>query len=284
MSGKWIVIDVSYMCWRLFYAKDSGLRNLSHGDMKTGILFGFLRDLLLLQSELVTTNVAFCFDSKTSHREAILPSYKSSRKKKRQEMDDEDVKAIEEMYAQIAELRQFFSKVGFVNVFHENGYEADDMIASVVINNPDYDIAIVSADKDLYQLLRPGVFIHQPGGKPAVTHKTFKRDWRIKPKTWVSVKALAGCNTDDVPGCPGVGEKTAIKFLKKELKDTSTTYENIQAFMPQAKKNIRLVKLPYPGCPVCVLQDDDVSHKRWNKILSKYGIRSLRHNPPRLKR
>jgi DNA polymerase-1 len=270
------------MCWRLFYSRNGGLRNLSHGDMKTGILFGFLRDLLSLQSDIQTKNVAFCFDAKRLIRKEIYPKYKSSREEKKKAMPQAEAEAVQEMYKQIRRLRLFLPDCGFRNVFYEDGYEADDLVASVVESNPKKELVLVSGDKDLWQLLRPGVSIFLPGDKTTLTAEQFTRDWQLEPKQWAIVKAIAGCGSDDVKGCDGVAEITAAKFLKRTLGKKTNAYKNIKAFRDTAKANMKLVRLPFKGCPALPLMKDEIDPEQWSRVLSRYGIKSLRLNPPRL--
>lgn len=285
--NRWLVLDVSYLCWRLFH---TSLRDLSHGDVGTGVLYGFVRDMLSFQEHHGTSNVAFCFDSRESKRKEILPTYKSRREELRKEESREDQAARESMYRQIALLRkEFLPSIGFRNVFFAKGYEADDLIASVVLNRSGREIVIVSADEDLLQLLRPGVSIWKPGpfGKDkTITDETFQQEWGIRPRQWRMVKAIAGCKSDDVPGCPGIGEKTAVKFIRKELpkkpskSGKPTQYEKIRDFQESAQKNMELVSLPFKGVPDLTLHRDELDGVAWKKMLKRFGINSIRFTPP----
>lgn len=291
MNNRWIVLDVSYLCWRLFH---TSLRSLSHNEVGTGILYGFVRDMLSYQDHHSTTNIAFCFDSNVSCRKVVYPGYKSSREEKKKAAPAEEQKLHKSMYNQIRLLSsEFLPGIGYKNVFWHEGFEADDLIGSIVRNKTEkQELVIVSADKDLYQLLGPGVSIWVPGAMgrdKTITEETFREEWNLEPSQWRMVKAIAGCSTDDVPGCPGIGESTAAKFLRKELnKAPSKTgkpsqYEKIRDFKESAKRNLRLVSLPFKGTPDLFLEKDELDGEAWRKMLKKFNIRSLKFSPPIIK-
>lgn len=94
------------------------------------------------------------------------------------------------------------------------------------------------------------------------------------------VKAMSGCDSDGVPGIPGVGEVTAVKFIRKELSKTSAIYKTIMS--PESAevvcRNRRLVELPYEAVPTPTPEWDlseKISIKGWNHVCERLGIKSM---------
>lgn len=277
----WLLLDCNYLCWRSFHA----MGQLRHGDIRTGMMFGFLRDVVHLQDIHNTNKIAFCWDCGTSVRKVVCPTYKQKRHDKKLKPDDELIQ--KEFYKQMKLLRtKYLREIGFQNIFWQEGYEADDIIAAICETLPEkHEAIIVSSDKDLYQLLSPRILIWNPHKNKAVTADSFSREWGLTPSQWVDVKAMAGCHTDEVPGIPGVGEKTAAKFLRGKLKAESAAFQKIVKGNKLWKKNKQLVKIPYPGTEVFELAArDQINEKKWKEITKELGMQSLLNTPPKGRR
>lgn len=272
--ATWLVLDVSYLCYRNHYA----MGRLSHNDISTTIIYGLLRDIQFLTERFSTQRLVFAFDHGRDLREQACPTYKQSRRRPKKDMTEEQQDALLETRTQIQMLRrEYLPALGYANVLSAPGYEADDIIASVCLNLPKGDDAVVvSADHDLYQLLNHKVRIYNPAKHDLLDAKGFTKEWGIDPIQWYSVKAIAGCTSDDVPGIQGVGEKTAVKFLTGRLGKGSIAERSIIDGEAIWKANLPLVKLPYPGTPVFPLHEDSVSPKAWQALMEKMGIKSLR--------
>jgi DNA polymerase I len=266
----WLLIDSHYLCWRAH--RTTG--GLSHKGSITGIIYGFLRDIVTLKDLHNTQRFVFCFDSprKDLLRRNDYPEYKAKRDVK--EVDD---KLFREVGRQIQEIRKhILPELGFKNIFWEKGYEADDLIASVCQTlDLNHDAVIVGADKDLYQLLGPKVCIYNPTQAKAITEKSFTEKYGVTPSQWVDVKAIAGCGTDNVPGIRGVGEVTAAKFINGKLSPQSAAFKAIVKGNTCWRENRRLVALPYEGTPVYQLQKDHIDFEAWDKVCKRLGIKSL---------
>ena len=271
--NTWLLLDTNQLCHRAFHTKSG----LYYDNTPTGAIYGVLADVISLQGKFNTNNIVFAFDFGLSRRRKLCPTYKMGRQKLREEMDEEQKKKYAALIQQIEALRtNWLKRIGFKNVFSKKGYEADDIIASICLNLKGRDEAIiVSSDKDLLQLLRPRVRIYNPAKKQVYTREIFKRDYGITPKMWYHVKALAGCNTDEIPGIRGVGEKTAIKFLNDELKEGTKTYQSI--ISPEGTstywRNLKAVKLPLKGTPTFKLRKDKTLE--WGPAMKALGIRTL---------
>ncbi len=267
----WLLLDCNNLCWRSFYA----MKELEHGALKTGMLFGFMREISALQMRFQTTRIAFFFDLGKSFRCNLFKGYKA----KRGEGDEEKLAARAVVQEQIRDLRvHWLPMLGFKNVFAHDGYEADDLIAQTAADLYRKEKAvIVSGDTDLYQCVRRGVFLWRPKEQELVTRRSFKKKYGIKPRQWVDLKAMTGCSTDDVPGIKGVGEKTALKILlggynKKSIADFND--EDLKLI----GRNRSLVSLPWAGAPRFKTRPDEATAKKWRRVCKKLGIRSLQ--PP----
>jgi len=269
----WLVLDCHYLCHRNFHA----MGDLKYEDTATGVLFGFFRDVQDLQELHDTRNIVFCFDKGRSKRYDMLAGYKRSRAERYKSESEIDKEKRKELQKQISLLRdKELSKIGFKNVLSQDGYEGDDVIASVIHNLSKNELAIiVGTDQDLYQLLNKRVTIWNPHKTKAVTYDSVREEYGIGCEQWADVKAIAGCKSDDIPGVVGVGEKTAASYLSGQLKG-GKKFEAITAGNGQWRKNLKIVKLPLKGTGTFELQEDKVTPKKWDKIMRKYGMSSLK--------
>lgn len=267
-----LLIDVSNMAHRAFHTT-GGLS--FNGDM-TGILYGIFRDIVEFRELFNASKIAFCFDGGHDHRTKLYQKYKADRVERRQKMDEDELEARRELRKQVYRLRtSLLNDVGFRNIFWQEGYEADDIIAWIAENHWN-DFVIVSTDQDLYQcLVENRITIWNPITKRTITEKSFTEKYGIVPMLWANVKAIAGCSGDNVPGIKGIGEKTAAKFMSGKLKPTSKAFIDIISNANKIDRNFSLVKLPFPGCGPFELEDDDVTPRTWDKMMDALGMRSL---------
>lgn len=272
----WLLVDCNYLAWRSYHA----IGPLSHEGRSTSVCFGVLRDLEGLLSLHSPDRTILAFDSGSSKRASIFPGYKASRKNK--VMSDEERERIRQFYLELGRFQnEILPDAGFRNVIDVPGYEADDILAQVAKDIPtDVTAVIVSADGDLLQCLAERVVIYNPAKKKAVTAESFREQWKISPKDWATVKAIAGCSTDDVPGVPGVGELTAARWVAAVLPSRYKAHAAITESTELIERNLELVRLPFPGCVVPELQDDAVTRESLAKVKSELGIRIQRAGVP----
>lgn len=272
----WLVLDVSCLCFRAFHTTGQ----LRHNDEGTGIIFGVLRDIVTFSEMFLAHGVLFAFDHRESDRRKIYPDYK----KKRQPPSEEEAKQYDILYDQVYRLQnKILPDIGFVNIYQQAGKEADDIIASLCYDSidKDDDIIIVSSDKDLWQILDDNVLVYNPIKKKSTTKKSFYKEWGLTPKQWIEVKAIAGCNSDNIKGIKGVGEKTAAAYLRGELKAESKASMTIGLqHTAIALQNRKLVRLPIKGTNYFQIDRDNVTHKKWNQAVDSLGIRSLHNQCP----
>lgn len=265
-----IIIDANGIC----HAAKHSMGSLSWKEKETGVIFGFLNQLLTIAKTMDSNQFLFTWDSVISKRKEIFPDYKKSR---RTELKTEDEQRLDEIaYKQFSELQgEILPFLGFTNNFLYDGFEADDLIASIVHNMPRDHFAIISSDEDLYQLLRENVYVYSTKKKQSYTIKNLWTDFKIKPDDWAKVKAIGGCSSDGVPGIPGVGEKTAAKYLNKTLPYTGQAYRKIKENTALIDFNMKLVKLPFEGTPVISkTKPDDLCFENFMKTCKYLGFRS----------
>jgi len=284
MGNCRLILDCNYLCHRAKYSTGG----LSHENTPTGVIYGFLKTISHFQEFFNTPHVIFCWDSKYSKRKKIFPKYKVNRKNKYKDMDEEAVRFEKEFRWQMTMLRKkYLPEIGYKNVFVQKGYEADDLIASICMNLPMLDKAIIiSSDQDLYQLINSQTSFYNPAKMKILTMQRFKKKYGIEPYLWREVKIIAGCSTDGIPGVEGVGEKTAIKYLRKELKETTKAYQKITSKIGSNlyKRNDRLIGLPFKGTKIFKLREDKISQEGWNRVMKLLGMKSLRGKAPIFKR
>lgn len=267
-----VVVDTHYLCWRAFYALGS---RMSVDDIQTGVLFGVFTDILDLISLWGSHRLVFCFDSAESERKKIYPGYKGSRKKP--EPDPEVARQKKQLRDQVQRLQEsILPQLGFYDVFSYSGFESDDIIARIVQTNRKLEncITIISADQDLYQLLRKNVVMYNPRTKSVMTRNSFMREYQILPSAWSMVKAIAGCHTDSVPGIVGVGEVTAIRYLRGTLRP-GKTMASIAGNRDLITRNLSLVKLPFLNTPTPLLVGSRPTAQRWDRVMIDWKMRSL---------
>jgi DNA polymerase-1 len=279
MIGRtWLIFDADYVAHRAFFS----MGHLRFNDAAVGTIYGFIREVIDRMDHFDTSDVVFAFDSSGSLRRKVLPCYKSKREEREALLPTAEQQAKAEMRKQIHALRDgLLHRMGFANVFSERGYEADDIIASIVKNSlePDDEAVIVSSDQDLYQLLSWQVRIWQPSQKDwkrrMVTAQSFFAEWKLRPEEWPFVKAYAGCDTDDVPGVPGVKEVTAAKYLRGELRKGTKTRAKLDDASALLKRNLPLVELPYAGTPTYRLRPSNVTPEKWGDVCDELGFQSI---------
>lgn len=268
MNRTWLVIDVPNLTSRARFTT---------GGLDKGVTFGFLKQIKTLIDEFSTNKIAFCFDSKCNKRVEIDPTYKQSRRNKYETASEEERLDYANYKTEVRDIRtNTLPSIGFENIFVQRGYEADDIVASITRNLPVGDSAIiVSTDRDLYQLLQHRVTIWNLNKKQIYTKKDLAREYfKLEPPQWVGVKAIAGCSTDGISGIKGVGDITAAKFLREEIKESSKLYQAIISKEGQEiwQRNLKLVTLPYPGTKKFTLIEDNVTQENWKRFAKENNM------------
>jgi len=255
-------------------------QELSHERMRTEVIFNFCLSIFDLAKRFEPDIFVFVWDSRKSKRREIYPRYKFRHKR---DKTTEEIFLDEVSYPQFNEIRRnLIPGLGFKNNFIQTGLEGDDVMASIVMNMTVGEPVLVSSDNDLLQLL-DYCDLYNPITKKRKTRTDFESEWGIEPALWADVKSIAGCgggkneSGDNVQGIEGVGEKTAIKYLKGTLKNTVQAYQKINS--PEGVKtietNLPLVKLPFEGTQKVTIQEDVLFAKDFIDQFEKYGFQSL---------
>lgn len=271
-----LIIDCNYLCHRAIHTMGA----LTANNVSTGVLFGFLMQIKTFAKNFQTNKLIFTWDSRESERKKIYPQYKENRDIDKLPTEDKEAKLA--AYEQFDILREhILPKMGFKNNFQFSGYEADDIIAMIAMC---YDIKsiVITGDHDIFQLLDYTDIYLPAGDGKYITYSSFVEENGIKPKDWIMVKAIAGCSSDNVKGVYGVGDTTAIKYLKGDLKKTSKKYTAIgKAYEDDMiANNLKLVSLPFNKVILdeCILDVDRLSLKGFIDICEEFNFNSFLTN------
>jgi DNA polymerase I len=216
------LIDGYALIYRAFFALISRPLITSRGE-HTSAAWGLTRFLLKVVDEHAPDSLAVVFDAGTSQRHEVYPAYKATREK----MPDE----LEASLPRIRELLDAFR----IPLLELEGYEADDVIGTLAMRAAEagYEAVIVSGDKDFYQMVRDGICLLNPGrgGAAAVdeewvdTRNAHER-LGVPPEHVTDYLGLIGDSSDNVPGVPGIGPKTACQLIER--------YGSVEAILDHA--------------------------------------------------
>lgn len=242
----------------------------------TTIISRFFYSLQSYADVFNTTKFTFAWDSPVSLRKQIYSGYKDRNKK---ELTEAESQFNSQAMWQFRVLRdEIIPALGFTRNYICEGYEADDIIASIVLRDKG-KYTIVSEDADLYQLL-DYADIYRHRHKTFYTKTHFICDYGIEPIIWKDVKAIAGCKTDTVPGIPRVGETTAINYLTHKLSPKTKTFQAITnpenaEIIERARK---LTSLPMSMLTFPEATDSPVDEDTVYEIGVKYNIYALQYD------
>jgi len=272
-NKKILIVDCDGLCWQSFHA----MPYLSDGTQGTQVIYGFLNHVMSIQEFEEADRVVFAWDSRSSKRIEIFPEYKLKRRNKKKEYTPKEQELHKDRLHQFVLLREeILPSLGFRNVFMSEGFEGDDIIASVAIKHRDKNIVkIIARDMDLYQLINENCVIYDPRAMKVMDRKKFYEKYGIYPDRWADTKSIAGCSTDEVPGIFNVGEDRAISYLTGKMKPTSVLYKRIEENPDIIKFTRRLVELPLEGTPSFKLKKNKCTIKKFEKVCKKYKLKSF---------
>lgn len=275
MNPPWVLVDVSYLAHRALHSTG----DLEYEETPTGVLYGLLTQLrTICQDPVVKSNrIVLFFDSGKSYRANVFPDYKKKRKDRRTPAERAD---ISRLWKQVRLAREkVFPLIG-IPCYRQTGLESDDLIAQAALQiteRGDRSI-IISADGDLLQCITDTCEWYDPGRKTRHTISSMETVKGIAPSLWGRVKSLAGCQTDNVPGIPGVGVTTAIKFLNGTLPSKYKAFKAIVSPTGKriAARNARLVVLPHAKTlELPYLRPPVFDVKEFFEVCKQYGLKSF---------
>lgn len=204
--NKLILIDAYALIYRSYYALIRSPRINSKG-LNTSAVMGFVNTLWEVIQKEKPTHVAVAFDHGRTFRHDAYPPYKAQR-----EETPEDIKLSVPIIKQILE-------AWHIPCLQADGYEADDVIGAIAKSAPCDIVYMLTPDKDYAQLVGDNVYMYKPrhgGGYDILGEPEICEKYTISSaKNVIDILALMGDSADNFPGCPGVGEKTAIKLIKE---------------------------------------------------------------------
>lgn len=209
-SPKLVLIDGNAIIHRAYHAIPRTFRTRS-GE-QTNAVYGFTTTLIKVLEDLQPEYVACSFDlAGPTFRHEHYAEYKATR-----------VKADQDLYDQIPRVRDVVETMG-IPIYEKAGFEADDCIGTIVqkltANSSKLTAYIVTGDKDLFQLIDGFVKVYSLkkglSQMQIVDRAVIKAEWNLDPEDFIDLKALAGDPSDNIPGVPGIGPKTAIDLLQR---------------------------------------------------------------------
>jgi DNA polymerase-1 len=284
---KLAIIDGKSVFYRGYYA----MPNLSTRDgIPTGGVYGFAAMALELIKRLKPDYVAVAWDKPKTNirkRKELYPEYKAGRKT-----------APPDFYAQIPLLHELLQAFGWP-LYELDDYEADDIMGTFSVQAADKGIEtmLITSDLDVLQLIQP--LVHVYALKTGLTNiqlyhpESFEQKYGLKVDQFVDLKALKGDSSDNIPGVPGIGEKTGIDLLK-QYKTLDGVYENIDLIKESTRKKLEAGKdLAYLSKKISAIWCDapmklnleemdgtNVDANELRTLLQKLEFRSLVNNLP----
>ena len=219
---KLMILDGNSIVNRAFY----GVRPLNAPDgTPTNAVFGFLNILQRMLDEQAPDAVCVCFDMKApTFRHKAYEGYKAQRKG-----------MPEELAVQMPVLKETLDAMG-IRRYEQEGYEADDILgtASRICGSLGWDCVVVTGDKDSLQLITGSTSVCNVKSRMGQTEtilytpEVFQEEYGFAPPQMVDLKALMGDSSDNIPGVPGIGEKTALELIRR-YGTVDNIYANLSA-------------------------------------------------------
>ena len=230
---KIVLIDGHSILNRAFY----GLPVLTNSEgLHTNAVYGFLNILFKVLEEEHAQYAAVAFDLKApTFRHKMFDGYKGTRKPMPQELHE-----------QVPVMKEMLQAMG-IPIMELEGYEADDILGTVSrqMEKEGLEVAIVSGDRDLLQLAADDILIRIPKTKATGTEienyyaKDVEEKYQVTPEQFIDLKALMGDTSDNIPGVPGIGEKTATRIIV-QYGSIEEAYAHVEEITPaRARENLR---------------------------------------------
>lgn len=229
MSKKIVLIDGHSILNRAFY----GVPDLTNSEgLHTNAIYGFINILFKILDEEKPDYLTVAFDvNQPTFRHEIFTEYKGTRKPMPHELRE-----------QVPVIKDVLKTMG-VCIMERPGFEADDVLGTLAkdCEKNGIDVSLVSGDRDLLQLASDTIKIRMPKTKKGVTEiedyytKDVIEKYQVTPAQIIDLKGLMGDASDNIPGVPGIGEKTATKIILS-YSSVENAFEHIEEIMPKKAK------------------------------------------------
>ncbi len=209
MPPTFYLIDGHALAYRMYFALTAGTSSARWQTSKgvpTAGIYGFARELMRILEQEQPEYLAVAFDTGKTFRDQIFPGYKGTRAK----MPDD-------LRPQIEQIRKMVDAFNIPRLEME-GYEADDVLGSVarLAAEQGLGVKIITGDRDLLQLVNKRTAVYLAGDdQNYISDEDVIKKLGVRPNQVVDYKAIVGDKSDNIPGVPGVGEKTAVSLLEK---------------------------------------------------------------------
>ncbi|MDX1917653.1 MAG: DNA polymerase I [Candidatus Caenarcaniphilales bacterium] len=285
-----LLVDGSNLAFRMYFALEYTGLSAPSGKPSWAI-FGFFKALLDVIEKEKPTAIIAAFDSKEpTFRHEAFDYYKANR-------PEEMPEALAEQWPEILRGLEYMG----LNPVHMPGFEADDLIGTLALQaeRENWEVLILSGDKDNFQLVSDQISILMPatGGIRKMGRAEVKAKMGVYPEQVIDFKALSGDSSDNIPGVPGIGEKTAVKLLEEfgTLEDIYANLDKLKSKSQQSKllsgrssaidsKFLATIKT---DCPIAY-EFDRLAHKPTPKLdqlstfLEEYRLASLQRRLPQI--
>ena len=277
---RFVILDGSSLFFRAFFAIPP--LTAPTGEY-TNAIFGFATMFLKLVEELQPDELVIAFDkSRHTFRTELYPDYKGTRSK-----------TPDELKSQIPLLEEFAGALG-VTFLEKDNYEADDIIGTLATQAAaaSYDAMVVTGDRDALQLVRPNLRVLMT--KKGITdlksydEATFTEEYQMPPERLIDLKGLMGDSSDNIPGVPNVGPKTATKLLLeygtlehvldhaadvkgKKLKENLTTF----ADQARLSKTLATIDCNVPGLAAPGAYEVHPDEKKFIAFCQRYNLNAV---------
>ena len=286
-NNRLLIIDGNSIMNRAFYGIMSSKMLTTPDGIYTNAIYGFLAILFKELEDLKPNYIAVAFDLKApTHRHKMFDGYKATRHG-----------MPEELAQQMPIIKEILKDMN-ITIIEKEGYEADDILGTMSkrAENEGINVTILSGDRDTFQLATDKITIRIPRTKAGKTEEDdydkskIEETYGVMPRQLIQVKGLMGDTSDNIPGVPGVGEKTALKLvqeygnidklyekleagnsnIKGALKDKLTTNKQL-AYMSRTLGEILL------DAPIDISMKD-IKIKQWNTEKVTQKFKELRFN------
>lgn len=228
--AKLVLIDGHSILNRAFY----GVPDLTNAQgVHTNAIYGFLNIMFKIIDEEKPEHLIVAFDmSAPTFRHKMFAEYKGTRKP-----------MPEELRQQVPLIKEVLEAMG-IEIVQKEGYEADDILGTIAKHSEKngLDVSIVSGDRDILQIATEHIMIRIPKTKKGVTEIEnynacdVEALYGVTPAEFIDMKALMGDSSDNIPGAPGIGEKTAGAIIQK-FGSVENAYNHIDEVTPNRARN-----------------------------------------------